>query len=67
MFYLNITNGNTAYVKDNFSYTISNKNMTKRELFLFIGAKVNDYYKSYEKIQIGKLLKGSDGMDAWEK
>ena len=61
MFYLNITNGNTAYVKDNFSYTISNKNMTKRELFLFIGAKVNDYYKSYEKIQIAKLLKGGDG------
>ena len=66
MFYLNITNGNTAYVKDNFSYTISNKNMTKRELFLFIGAKVNDYYKSYEKIQIAKLLKGADGMESWE-
>ena len=36
MFYLNITNGNTAYVKDNFSYTISNKYMAKLELFLFI-------------------------------
>ena len=61
MFYVNVTDGNVAYVEDNFSYTISNKNMTERELFLFIGAKVNDYYKSYEKIQIGKLLKSSDG------
>ena len=61
MFYLNITNGNTAYVKDNFSYTISNKVMEERALFLFIGAKVNDDYKSYEKIQIAKLLKGGDG------
>ena len=61
MFYVNVTNGNVAYVKDNFSYTISNKEMAERELFLFIGANVNDYYKSYEKIQIGKLLKSSDG------
>ena len=67
MFYVNVTNGNVAYVEDNFSYTISNKNMSERELFLFIGANVNDDYKSYEKIQIGKLLKGSDGMDSWVK
>ena len=61
MFCVNVTDGNEASVKDNFSYTISNKVMTERELFLFIGANVNDYYKSYEKIQIGKLLKGSGG------
>ena len=61
MFYVNITDGNVAYVEDNFSYTISNKEMAERELFLFIGATVNNHYKSFEKIQISKLLKSSDG------
>ena len=66
MFSVNVTDGNMASVENNFSYTISNKKMARRELFLFIGAKVDDYYKSYEKIQIGKLLKGADGMESWE-
>ena len=66
MFYVNITDQGTAHVDNNFSYTISNKVMAERELFLFIGANVNDDYKSYEKIQIGKLLKGADGMESWE-
>ena len=66
MFSVNDTNGGTPS-EYNFSYTISNKNMTERELFLFIGANVIDEYKSYEKIQIGKLLKGSDGMDSGGK
>ena len=61
MFSVNVTDGNMASVENNFSYTISNKVMAERELFLFIGANVNDDYKSYEKIQIGKLLKSSDG------
>lgn len=62
MFYINnITDGGMVYTKDNFSYTISNKEMAERELFLFIGATVNNHYKSFEKIQIGKLLKSSDG------
>ena len=43
MFYINnITDGGMVYTKDNFSYTISNKNMTERKLFLFIGANVKD-------------------------
>lgn len=67
MFSVNVTDGNTASVENNFSYTISNKIMEDRELFLFIGANVNDDYKSYEKIQIGKLLKGADGLDSWVK
>ena len=67
MFSVNVTDGNTASVENNFSYTISNKVMEERELFLFIGANVNDDYKSYEKIQIGKLLKGADGLDSWVK
>ena len=66
MFSVNVTDGNEASVENNFSYTISNKVMEERELFLFIGANVNDDYKSYEKIQIGKLLKGADGMESWE-
>ena len=42
MFSVNVTDGNMASVENNFSYTISNKEMAERELFLFIGATVKD-------------------------